>query len=78
VKAKSLLRELNIDYDEMIVSPGFGETAPELNQRYVTRDDLLAKLPSARTVPQIWIDGVYIGGCTELEAAIREGHVTGR
>ena len=32
-----------------------------------TREDLLAKVPSARSVPQIFIDGELIGGYKELE-----------
>jgi len=31
-----------------------------------TREHLLEKVPNARTVPQIFIDDLYIGGYTEL------------
>ena len=33
-----------------------------------TREDLFEQFPGARTFPQIRIDGVNIGGYTELEA----------
>lgn len=32
-----------------------------------TREDLLEAVPSARTVPQIFLDGELIGGFTELK-----------
>lgn len=31
-----------------------------------TKDQLLEILPNARTVPQIFIDNIYVGGYTEL------------
>lgn len=33
-----------------------------------TRDEVLAEFPGARTFPQIKVDGVAIGGFTELKA----------
>ncbi len=68
VKAKALLAEKGISYREYIISPGFGESTLGENQRYVTRDQLLEKAPNAKTVPQIWLEGNYIGGYTELAA----------
>lgn len=45
-----------------------------LGEEYITKDitdesvmsELLEKMPSARTVPQIWQEERYIGGYTEL------------
>jgi glutaredoxin 3 len=68
VRAKDLFKKHNIGYKGFIISPGFGERKLEENQVYTTREDLLEKAPLARTVPQIWLDGNYIGGYTELEA----------
>lgn len=68
VKAKALFNEKGIDYSEYIISPGFGEADLAENQRYVTREVLLEKAPNAKTVPQIWLEGNYIGGYTELAA----------
>jgi len=68
VRAKALFNEKGIDYNEYIISPGFGESELSENQRYVTREALLEKAPNAKTVPQIWLEGNYIGGYTELAA----------
>jgi glutaredoxin len=76
-RAKQLMSQLNMPYREFIISPGYGEEPPAENQQYVSKGELLAKLPTAKTVPQIWIDGVHIGGCTEFEAKINAGKITG-
>jgi glutaredoxin 3 len=34
----------------------------------ITKEEFFARLPGARSVPQIFIDGVHIGGLNELEA----------
>ena len=33
-----------------------------------TRDEFLQKFPTARTFPQILVDGVLVGGFTEFSA----------
>ena len=68
VKAKALFNDKDISYQEYIISPGFGESTLAENQQYVTKDMLLEKAPNAKTVPQIWLEGNYIGGYTELAA----------
>lgn len=67
-RAKKLLNERGISYQEYIISPGMDEESPGPNQFYITRDVLLEKLPSAKTVPQIWLDGEHVGGYEELVA----------
>ena len=42
-----------------------------LNEDF-TREELFEKFPTARTFPQITIDGKSIGGYTEFEAFIKE------
>ena len=42
-----------------------------LNEDF-TREELFEKFPTARTFPQITIDGESIGGYTEFEAFIKE------
>jgi len=37
-----------------------------------TREELFQKFPSARTFPQITIDGTLVGGYTEFSAKILE------
>jgi glutaredoxin 3 len=73
VRAKRLLTQLNIPYSEYIISAGMGESTPAPNQYYVTREQLLERLPSAKTVPQIWIDHEHVGGFDDLDAAVKAG-----
>lgn len=54
--AKSLLKSKGIDFDEKKIGEGY------------TRDDLLTAVPTARTVPQIFVDGTLVGGFQELKA----------
>ena len=56
VKAKRMLEMKNIRYEER-----------NLSTSEWTREQLLEDVPNARTVPQIWLHGKYVGGCTELE-----------
>jgi glutaredoxin 3 len=37
------------------------------------RDEMIARAPGARTVPQIFIDGVAVGGSDDLAALERQG-----
>ena len=77
VKAKKILTQLNIPYTEYKISAGMGESPPAPNQYYVTRAQLLEKLPTAKTVPQIWIDGRHVGGCDQLEQEVQSGKISG-
>lgn len=54
-RAKRLLEQKGITYEERKVGGGY------------TKEQLLEAVPSARTVPQIFIDGEYVGGFTELQ-----------
>lgn len=49
-----LLDEKKIPYEERKIGAGW------------TKEQLLESIPSARSVPQIYLDGNYIGGYTEL------------
>lgn len=62
VKAKMLLEQLGVDFEEIDTS-----RQPEKIQ------ELLARRPSARTFPQIFINGEGIGGCDDLYALHQEG-----
>lgn len=53
-KAKRLLNQYNIRYEEKVIGEQY------------SRDDLLAILPNVKTVPQIFMNGVHIGGYEEL------------
>lgn len=52
--AKSELAKRGIEFEERMIGVGW------------TKDQLLEAVPNARTVPQIFIDGTYVGGYTEL------------
>lgn len=54
-QAKGLLNLQGIEFEERKIGDGY------------TREDLLEAVPTARTVPQIFIDGELIGGFTELK-----------
>jgi glutaredoxin len=54
VQAKNLLASKGIQYEER-----------NINENY-TKEQLLEAVPTARTLPQIFIDDNYIGGFTEL------------
>ena len=55
VQAKALLTQRGIEYEERNVSKDW------------TKEQLLAVVPNARTLPQIFLDDEYIGGFTELK-----------
>ena len=61
-QAKALFEAKNIEYKERDISD------PSI------RHELLTKLPSAKTVPQIYYDGRYIGGYSDFEKFIEEQH----
>jgi glutaredoxin 3 len=63
-RAKHLLDSKGIDYREISVDFG-GEAKQEMIQRSDGRT----------TVPQIFIDGRHIGGCTELVSLERDGRL---
>ena len=56
VRAKNLLSVKGLEYEERNISEGVW-----------TREQLLAACPGARTVPQIVMDGLVVGGYDRLE-----------
>ena len=48
---------------------GFTFTEHKIGVNGFTREDMLAVVPTARTVPQIIIDGTLIGGWDNLQAS---------
>lgn len=61
-RAKRLLDSKHVDYLEYDITMD-GEK----------RDEMRARAPGAMTVPQIFIDGVAIGGSDDLAALERDG-----
>ena len=60
VKAKNLLKNKEIEYEEKNIAEGY------------KIEDLLELVPNARTMPQIWLDGEHLGGYDQLEAKLKE------
>lgn len=58
-QARELLKLQSIDIEERKIGDGW------------TKEDLLESVPTARSVPQIFIDDRYIGGFVELEKYFR-------
>ena len=54
-QAKGLLKMKGIEFEERNVSKDW------------TKEQLLEAVPTARTLPQIFLDDNYIGGFTELK-----------
>ena len=59
-QAKALLTQKGIEFEEKKIGDGY------------TKEDLLEAVPTARTVPQIFLDDKLIGGFTELRQYIQE------
>jgi glutaredoxin 3 len=58
--AKELLADYSIEYEERNISQGEW-----------TREQLQEAAPGTKTVPQIFLDGKYVGGFTELKAYMK-------
>jgi len=62
-QAKALLTQKGIQFEEKKIGDGY------------TKEDLLEAVPTARTVPQIFLDEKLIGGFTELKKYFESEHV---
>jgi len=54
-QAKQLLKMKGIEFEERKIGDGW------------TKEELLEAVPTARTVPQIFLDEEYVGGYNELK-----------
>lgn len=59
-QAKALLTQKGIQFEERKIGDGW------------TKEDLLESVPTARTVPQIFLDDKLIGGFQELKKHFQE------
>lgn len=64
-RAKRLLEMKGIKYEERKIGHGW------------TKEQLLEHVPTARTVPQIFLDGLYVGGYDELKKKFDQETVGG-
>ena len=58
-QAKALLKHKGVEFEERKIGDGY------------TKEDLLEAVPTARTVPQIFLDDKLIGGFTELREHLK-------
>jgi len=59
-QAKALLKQKGIEFEERNVSKDW------------TKEQLLEAVPTARTVPQIFLDEELVGGFTELKTYLQK------
>lgn len=57
-QAKALLQQKGIPFEEKKIGDGY------------TKEELLEAVPTARTVPQIFLNDEYVGGFQELKAKL--------
>lgn len=65
-RAKALLGELGVQYDER-----------EIVSNPAAREEMLGRSNGRTTVPQIFIDGAHIGGSDDLAALHASGKLAG-
>jgi glutaredoxin 3 len=61
VQAKSLLESKGIEYEERNIMQGT-----------YTKEQLLEAVPTARALPQIFLDEEYVGGFNELRKKLND------
>ncbi len=66
VAAKNLLKQKGLDYAEIRVDLDLAR-----------RDEMLSRSGGRRSVPQIFVNGVHIGGFDDLVVADRSGRLAG-
>lgn len=67
-QAKALLDEKQIPYNEIVLD--VGQVLVE-GKAYLSRNELLALIPGARTMPQILCDARVVGGFQELKRELQ-------
>lgn len=70
-QAKALLKKLDEQFE--VITLDVGQPKIE-SQRYISREELLAKFPTAKTMPQITrsdeTSALYVGGFSDLKALL--------
>lgn len=65
--AKALISNRQYRYKEVLLDIG---QPREEGKEYITRDSLLSLVPTAKSMPQIFLDEKHIGGYSELRTLI--------
>lgn len=71
-QAKALLEQHQLPYHEVVLDVG----QPKIDgTQYITKDELLARIPNARTMPQIVHStenaSMVVGGYTDLKRSLQ-------
>ena len=66
-QAKALLQLKNLEYSELIIDVG---QVKDSAKEYVTVETLKSRLPSVKTVPQIFRNEEHIGGFDALKLSL--------
>jgi glutaredoxin 3 len=61
-RARGLLEAKGVEFEEYVIDSGG-----------LKREEMIQRAKGRTTVPQIFIDGRHIGGCTDLLALERDG-----
>ena len=61
-QAKALLEQRGIEFEERKIGHGY------------TREQLLESVPTARSVPQIFLNDEFVGGFTELRQRLNNAN----
>ena len=64
VRATHLLKSKGVEFDEYVIDGG----GPK-------REEMIQRAGGRTTVPQIFVNGRHIGGCSDLLALEREGRL---
>lgn len=67
VMAKNIINARGYNYREINLDVGQAKID---GSEYITRDELIEKIPDAKTMPQIFHGDIYIGGYSELKKLI--------
>ena len=62
VRARHLLESKGVEFEEYVIDGGGAK-----------REEMIQRAKGRMTVPQIFIDGRHVGGCTELYELDRDG-----
>ena len=64
IRARSLLESKGVDFEEYVIDSGGSK-----------REEMIQRANGRTTVPQIFIDGRHVGGCSDLVALDRDGRL---
>ena len=56
---------------KVAVAGGYDYTFLNIDTKDFNKADLIALVPNVKTVPQVFLDGVYVGGLKELKAKLK-------